>query len=262
MKNSDKNILTFEQLKKLIAESLYNEPIKPLDISKAIKSGNYKLFREPGASSDEIFTIYLYQKNDDRLINLCLNFRFRDCDVHYFYSDEIVEDLWRYTHITGTRSLIEITSEFENEIESNEDLKELVVEYMTEKFPDNNELLQKKLSFLNKIYVYDNNSTYAVYKRKHDERELEKRIHQYADKRQKELNRKYHYYKEYYRGSGSIAHDDDYAGSGEISLGEIAVNTHCKTEEDIEKLIEQLHKTGLTRESGNYRTFYTEIDNK
>ena len=51
-------------------------------------------------------------------------------------------------------------------------------------------------------------------------------------------NQEWSYYKEYYRGPSSPAHDDDYEGSGKCKFEDVALDL-CKSEDDVKKLASQ-----------------------
>ena len=69
-------------------------------------------------------------------------------------------------------------------------------------------------------------------------------------------NQEWGYYREYYRGPNSPAHDDDYEGSGTLSFEDVAV-TLCKTVEDVKKLANAPVGTRIVNVVDNYRTYYS-----
>jgi len=48
-------------------------------------------------------------------------------------------------------------------------------------------------------------------------------------------NQEWSYYREWYRGPSSPAHDDDYEGSGKLDFADVALSL-CTTEEQVKKL--------------------------
>lgn len=69
-------------------------------------------------------------------------------------------------------------------------------------------------------------------------------------------NQEWGYYREYYRGPNSPAHDDDYEGSGTLSFEDVAV-TLCKTVEDVKKLANAPVGTRIVDVVDHYRIYYS-----
>lgn len=285
MKDTDKVTLTVGQLKRLISESILNESDTDLDISNAINSNSYEMTgrktnpdfdfwrREtptagkPWVGNARMFTIHLYQKDGDRWLNLYIDF-LNGCYLSYFYSDRKILNDWDYKTANRIRKpvkgieLVEITPEFLNEIKSNSDLQKVIEKWIT--FNTKNEtedvvkdVFARNARLLDHANAETNNDGVEMISQEIGRRNLEKEIIEYANEQQEKLGRKYSYYKEYYRGEHSIAHDDDYEGSGETSLGSIAVDFGCKTKEDVDDLIERLHRGSISDISGNYRYIYS-----
>lgn len=286
MNSSDKITLTLGQLKRLVAESILKESYSDLDISKAIKSGNYELKGrtphsdlsfwmrdrykegEPWIGSARMFNIHLYQQDGDRWLNLYISF-LTGCNLSYFYSDRKIIDNWDFKTTNYIRKpykgieLVEITPEFLEEIKSNNDLRKVIEKHIEFNVQGQQEdvaqgVYDRYKKLLNSADAKLNNEGVEAIKRYIARQDAERQIREYANAQQEKLGRKYRYYKEYYRGEGSIAHDDDYEGSGETSLGGIAVDLGCKTKEDVDKLIDNLHDGSISQTSGNYRYIYSE----
>ena len=69
-------------------------------------------------------------------------------------------------------------------------------------------------------------------------------------------NQEWGYYREYYRGENTPAHDDDYEGSGTLTFAEVA-DSLCKTVEQVEKLSKVPVGQQISDISGHYRIYYT-----
>jgi len=244
------------------------------DISKAIESKNYlfdpwkKTRGAPYIGNARIFVLNMFQKENNKFINLNLFFFNGSCSATFFHFDKKINNPWdcknaKFFGETGRQKLIEISPEFQKEIIENEQLREIIKNHIVFNAKDESEsIIQKQFKGLDNVNIKDNNK--AIERRKQDNelKAQKEQLKVYADEQQKKLNRTYRYYKEYYRGPNGPVKDDDYAGSGEISLWGIADTFNCKTEKDIDELIDKLHEKGMYEIDGHYRTGYWEEKEK
>ena len=245
-----------------------NSEFDDLDITKAIEAGDYlvegrKKFRD--RQNARIFAICIYRKENDGFVNLNLFFFSGKCTATYFCSKGKVSSPMYFKGANWfgddfRRNLIEITPEFQKEIAENEQLRTAIEKHVVFSNKDESESIMKKLiSSLENVDIRMNNEAIESVKA-HDEQKMrDEQLRNYANEQEKKLGRTYQFYSEYYRGPYVPAHDDDYNGSGEIGLGTIAFKMNCKTEKDVDELIDKLHnKQAVTKIDGNFRTFYSE----
>jgi len=243
--------------------------IADMDITKAIEDGNYTIesWKEdegPRPANARVFAICLYRKENDEWINLNLFFFTCKCTATYFRWKNKIDSPMHYTDANRfgddfKQNLIEISPEFQKEISSNEQLRAVIEKHVVSNAGDESESIMKKLfDALEKPDIAKTNNKAAEnLKARNKAKAHDDQIRTYGDELQKKLGRKYSWYREYYRKYGP-AHDDDYAGSGETTLGGIAVALGCKTEKEVDELADRLHKEGISRIDGSYRISYGE----
>ena len=165
---------------------------------------------------------------------------------------------WSLKNRIPTSKMVEVDQKTIDDIKNDESLKKVVVWFLG----NNEQYVKIAMDKLQKL-SFDKNNAYV---RREREKEIAKKRHdevvKYAE--EKGAGMKFSYYCEYYRGENAFAHDDDYEGSGDISLGGIVTIMKIESEEEVDKLIERFKTEGqivyiAPREIGyigSYRYFF------
>ena len=160
-------------------------------------------------------------------------------------------------------ALIEIPQKFADEIKKNESFKKTLLARLTDFAKESGKsnasfgkvfevLEQKGVSVQRNNSIAKISAENALRKAKEEENKnaLKAAAKKYGS------NQEWSYYKEYYRGPNSPAHDDDYEGSGDLSFEEVVLSL-CRSEEQVKKLASQPVGFSIVTTSDHYRTYYS-----
>jgi len=243
------------------------EGFPDFDIEKAVKDGNYKFLADdydpnpdkPSFAKASRFILRVYQKEENDFVHLILYFeKLGKCRATYFRSEKENDetDLKNYLRpeYTGkyrlneiTERILEITPEFLEKLENDESLKKIVADYVERQSGKHvDDCLPKQLDALKKIDIEENNKVFQWANNDKKEKNSDEAVKKYADERQKQTGGKY-LYKEI-ENHGRIGSTwQTVKRKGEISLAKIALALRCRTEKDVDKLIDRLEKEGIIK---------------
>lgn len=208
------------------------------------------------AINAKIFAVSINEKTETGYEVLNIVFDMSYAWATYFKSKIPWKEPFSNRYSVPTSGIMEITESFRKEIIQCPEFRTALEDYIKSQAKINaDQIISKAMQKLSALKIDKNNNVFQRIESDRKSTESWQRLFNYAE--QKAGSRKYQFYSEYYRGPNAPAHDDDYEGSGSVSIKTIVRNTNANTEEKVDKLIAELDRgTGIYIEKDRIRTVY------